>query len=532
MNGIYGYRPKTEQERSDYERFLRLYEEDAEGAKGRGSNGHLAATALVLDRTGENVLLIKHKIFGAYSAPGGHADGETSPLKTAIREVKEETGIDAVPYRLEAAAFRMLPVKAHTRRGEAVAEHAHFVFCFILTALNKETVNCEEECDDALFVPLKDIKNYLTESHMADFYDSALTTYKAWKEEKEIVFNALPKLLVPWFIKNKRDLPWRKEKTPYRVWLSEIMLQQTRVEAVKDYYTRFLNAAPEVETLSCMSEDKLSKLWEGLGYYSRMRNLKKTADIVVKEFGGAFPETKEELLRLPGVGDYTAGAIASIAFGQKSAAVDGNVVRVVSRLTEDFYTADANFYKKELEKRLESIYPDGSESDFTESLMELGATVCLPNGAPLCPLCPLESTCLARRADAAFLLPTAKAKPKRKTVFLTVFVIKDVEGRYALRRRGEKGVLSGMWEFPNVDGTLSREEAVNRLVALGYAGIELSESRAAKHVFTHLTWEMTVFEGTAKSFPQDVRIIGTEELNREISLPTAFKKLISKERKP
>lgn len=532
MNGIYGYRPKTEQERSDYERFLRLYEDDAERAVGRGSKGHLVATALVLDKTGENVLLIKHKIFGAYSACGGHADGETNPLLTAIREVKEETGVDAVPYRLEAAAFRMLPVKAHTRRGEAVAAHAHFAFCFILTALKNKVVNCEEECDDALFVPLKDIKNYLTESHMADFYGSALAAYKAWKEEKVTVFNALPKLLVPWFIKNKRDLPWRKEKTPYRVWLSEIMLQQTRVEAVKDFYTRFLIAAPDAEKLSCISEEKLGKLWEGLGYYSRMRNLKKTADIVAKELGGAFPETKEELLRLPGIGEYTAGAIASIAFGKKSAAVDGNVVRVVSRLTEDFCTADANSYRRDLTLRLESIYPEGAEGDFTESLMELGATVCLPNGEPLCPLCPLASICLARRAGATAYLPTAKAKPKRKTVFLTVFVLKDREGRFYLRKREEKGVLSGMWEFPNVDGTLSREEAVNRLKALGYDGIELRESRAAKHVFTHLTWEMTVLEGTAKAFPQDVRIIAAEELEREISLPTAFKKLILKERKP
>lgn len=525
MNGIYGYRPKTERERSDYERFLRLYEEDAEGAAGRGDGGHLAATALVLDRTGENVLLIKHKIFGAYSAPGGHADGETNPLSTAIREVKEETGVEAVPYRMEAAAFRMLPVEAHTRRGEAVAAHAHYVFCFILTALKKEIVNCEEECDNALFVPIKDIKSYVTESHMMDFYDSALKTYKVWREEKDFVFNALPKLLVPWFIENKRDLPWRKEKTPYRVWLSEIMLQQTRVEAVKDSYTRFLNAAPDVKQLSRMSEEKLEKLWEGLGYYSRMRNLKKTADIVTTEFGGVFPQTKEELLRLPGIGDYTAGAIASIAFGKKCAAVDGNVVRVISRATEDFDASDAG-RRRELAKRLENIYPDGAESDFTESLMELGATVCLPNGAPLCPLCPLESICLARRADAAAYLPAVKTKPKRKTVFLTVFLIKDREGRYALRRRGGKGVLSGMREFPNAEGTLSREEADKRLRGMGYEGIELSESRAAKHIFTHVTWEMTVYDAVADSFPIDSEAFGAEDLEGKISLPTAFKKLI------
>ena len=221
------------------------------------------------------------------------------------------------------------------------------------------------------------------------------------------LLGAIVQPLLGWFEKNKRDLPWRRDREPYHVWLSEIMLQQTRVEAVKAYYMRFLEAAPDVETLAALPEDRLLKLWEGLGYYNRARNLQRCAKEIVSR-GGVFPRTKAELMQLPGIGDYTAGAIASICFEEPAAAVDGNVLRVCARLMDDDRPVDAPGYKKELDAALSAVYPNGRCGDFTQSLMELGATVCVPNGAPRCGACPLHDLCRARRNGTALKLRLAK----------------------------------------------------------------------------------------------------------------------------
>ena len=227
--------------------------------------------------------------------------------------------------------------------------------------------------------------------------------------------------LVAWFRADHRDLPWRQDKEPYHVWLSEIMLQQTRAEAVKGYYARFLRELPTIEALARCEPDRLQKLWEGLGYYSRVRNLQKAAQMIVSRLGGEFPRTVDEIRKLPGVGAYTAGAIASICFELPAPAVDGNVLRVVSRVMADGACVSKQAVKDEYGARLAEIYPAGACGDFTQSLMELGATVCLPNGEPRCEACPVAGLCRARSEGTQRRYPVKEAKKPRRVEKLTVF---------------------------------------------------------------------------------------------------------------
>ena len=299
--------------------------------------------------------------------------------------------------------------------------------------------------------------------------------------EREAALAALPALLLPWYDKNKRDLPWRQDTDPYRVWVSEIMLQQTRVEAAKEHYVRFLRALPTVEDLAACPEDKLLKLWEGLGYYSRARNLQKAAKIVAAE---GFPATAEGWRKLPGIGDYTAGAIASIAFGQPTPAVDGNVIRVLSRLLGDDRPPEA--LKSSLFAELAPAYPQARCGDFTQSLMELGATVCTP-ASPLCLACPLFELCRTR-SDA---LPLPRRKPERKRSELTVLLF--VRGGEAALCRRQSGVLRGMYGFFCIEQALDAAGVQAFLRGADMRSFALGERRAHRHVFTHLEWEMTAY---------------------------------------
>ena len=226
----------------------------------------------------------------------------------------------------------------------------------------------------------------------------------------QALYQALPELLLPWYAGTARDLPWRHDREPYHVWLSEIMLQQTRVEAVKGYYNRFLTALPTIEQLANAEENLLLKLWEGLGYYNRVRNLQKAAQIITDEYGGRFPQRYADILALPGIGTYTAGAIASICFEQPTPAVDGNVLRVIARLTEDFAVIDTPQKKREITAALAAVYPAGHCGAFTQSLMELGAVVCVPNGVPNCAACPLEPLCRAHKNGTEQLLPVRRGE--------------------------------------------------------------------------------------------------------------------------
>ena len=307
--------------------------------------------------------------------------------------------------------------------------------------------------------------------------------------ERLALLRQLPEPLLVWYKENARDLPWRHTTDPYPIWVSEIMLQQTRVAAVLGYYARFLAAFPTVEDLAAAPEEQLMKLWEGLGYYSRARNLQKAARIVTER--GGFPETYQELLKLPGVGDYTASAIAAAVFGERQAAVDGNVYRVVTRLTDWHADITDTKTKREIRAAVQEIMPVEKAllRIFNQAMMELGAIVCVPNGAPKCESCPAADFCLARARGTIESLPEKKQKKARREEQKTVFILLR-EGRVALHRRGETGLLAGLWEFPNVEGHLEEQAAGALLREWGLMPWEWHSQLKAKHIFTHVEWQM------------------------------------------
>ena len=332
----------------------------------------------------------------------------------------------------------------------------------------------------------------------------------------------IPARLLKWYDGCARVLPWRENPTPYRVWVSEIMLQQTRVEAVKPYYERFLSSLPTVKKLAEAPEEQLLKLWEGLGYYNRVRNLQKGAQRVVKEYGGEIPGSFEELRALPGIGEYTAGAIASIAFGIPVPAVDGNVLRVFSRLlAREDDILDPNV-KKRMGQEISKLIPHDRAGDFNQSLMELGATVCLPNGAPKCGECPLRELCRAHRLGNEESLPKKSAKKARKIEERTVFLL-TCRGKIALRKRPEKGLLAGMWELPGAAGKLDETSAAEQVKAWGLQAQKLKKLPAAKHIFTHVEWRMVGWAGEVKEEVPDFLWASGEELAEKYALPSAFR---------
>ena len=331
----------------------------------------------------------------------------------------------------------------------------------------------------------------------------------------------LPGLLLPWYAVNRRNLPWRETREPYRVWLSEIMLQQTRVEAVKGYYARFLEVLPTVEALANCDDDLLHKLWEGLGYYSRVRNLKKAARVILERHDGVFPREYAEVLALPGIGEYTAGAICSIAFGQSTPAVDGNVLRVISRLTDDPSPIDLPATKRSVTQLLRAIYPPDA-GDFTQALMELGATVCGPNRKPDCERCPCREICLGFQRGTAEELPVKSPKKEKRQEERTVFIL-SCDGCYALEKRPAKGLLAGLWQFPNVPGKLDTAQSLEALCRIGVTPKALYKEIQRKHIFTHIQWNMTGIYLEATSRSGDFQWFTEEEINTQAALPTAFR---------
>ena len=300
----------------------------------------------------------------------------------------------------------------------------------------------------------------------------------------------LPIPLLQWYRENARVLPWRSDPTPYHVWVSEIMLQQTRVAAVLDYYRRFMEALPTVADLAAVEEDRLMKLWQGLGYYNRARNLQKAARQVAEDFGGVFPDTYEGLLTLSGVGEYTAGAIASIAFGVPVPAVDGNVLRVVARISGDGGDIARPDTKARMRAALQAVLPVDAPGDFNQALMELGATVCAPNGPPRCLECPAMAFCKGRLRGTAEDLPVKGAKKPRRVEEKTVFLLVR-DGKIALRKRPGTGLLAGLWEFPNVEGALDEAAAGAAVSVWGLEPRRWESRLTAKHIFTHVEWHMT-----------------------------------------
>ena len=334
-----------------------------------------------------------------------------------------------------------------------------------------------------------------------------------------------PDLLVEWYRERKRDLPWRHHVNAYRVWVSEIMLQQTRVEAVKPFFERFMTELPTVKDLAEAPEDKLLKLWEGLGYYNRVRNMQKAAQKIEEEYAGKFPEDYEEIKALPGIGNYTAGAISSFAYGIPKPAVDGNVLRVVSRLLasdEDIMKASV---RTKIENAIEPVIPKDAASDFNQGLIELGAIVCVPNGEAKCEICPLAEICEAKRLGIQNELPVKKKAKARRIEERTVLIFKDGD-HVAIRKRPDKGLLAGMYEFPNLDGKFTMDEVTAYSKSIGLAPIRVKKLRNAKHIFSHIEWHMTAYEVIVdeleKNCKEEMIFAHPEEIQREYSMPSAF----------
>lgn len=301
----------------------------------------------------------------------------------------------------------------------------------------------------------------------------------------------IPKPLLKWYDNNRRVLPWREDATPYRVWVSEIMLQQTRVEAVKPYFERFMTALPDIQSLARAEEELLLKLWEGLGYYNRVRNLQKAAIQIMENYGGVMPSDYEELLNLKGIGSYTAGAIASIAYGKRVPAVDGNVLRVISRITMNDEDIALPAVKKKREEELLDIMPE-RPGDFNQAMMEIGAMVCIPNGAPKCSECPLKDICKANATGTQLMYPKKGKKKPRSIEEKTVLVIRDANTA-ALHKRPDKGLLAGMYEFPTMEGHKTAEEVVDWLSQKGLKTLRILPLKDSTHIFTHKEWHMKAY---------------------------------------
>ncbi len=337
--------------------------------------------------------------------------------------------------------------------------------------------------------------------------------------------------LLKWYQENARVLPWRMpdedvgRPNPYHVWISEIMLQQTRVEAVKGYYHRFLERLPEIADLAEVSEDELMKLWQGLGYYNRARNLQKAATIIMKEYNGRFPDKYEEILKLPGIGEYTAGAVASIAFGENVPAVDGNVYRIITRLKGDSSDITKAVVKKKIREEVLGLMPAQNPGAFNQAWMDLGATVCIPNGEPLCRQCPLQTSCKAKKQGNPLAYPVKPAKKQRKVEQRTVIIL-EYQGRYLIQKRPDKGLLAGLWEFPSQEGNLSLVELQEQLSQWENCE-EIELLGRAKHIFSHVEWHMLGYLVRLQQKPEnglEERGIWAdiEEIKENYSIPSAF----------
>lgn len=343
---------------------------------------------------------------------------------------------------------------------------------------------------------------------------------KVLSDQERLTFAYRP--LLAWYRENKRILPWRENRDAYRIWISEIMLQQTRVEAVKPYFFHFMEQFPTVEALAEAEDEELMKCWEGLGYYSRARNLKKAAQIITEQYGGTLPRNYKELLALPGIGSYTAGAIASIAYELPIPAVDGNVLRVLSRVTGSYEDILKQSTKRKMENLVSEVLKEGEAGDLNQALIETGAVICVPNGKPLCEQCPFYTVCAARIGGFTDELPIKTPKKKRKIEEMTVLLLKYRE-KIAIRKRKESGLLASLYEFPNLSGKRSGEE-IRQLLACD----AVEPLPQAKHIFSHIEWHMTGYLVAMENiqniqFPEnELLFVDIYELKEKYPLPSAF----------
>lgn len=342
------------------------------------------------------------------------------------------------------------------------------------------------------------------------------------------IYQKLPDALLPWYKQNARRLPWRQDTEPYHIWLSEIMLQQTRVEAVRAYYLRFLEQLPDIHALAAAPESRLLKLWEGLGYYNRARNLQKAARVIETQYGGRFPGRYEEIRALPGIGPYTAGAIASICFGLPCPAVDGNVLRIITRMTENDAPIDRMQTKTEIAAQLEKVYPKNDCGQFTQALMELGATVCTPK-SPKCTACPASSFCRAYKNGTVMQYPVKQPKKEKRLEERTVFLLQCGD-RYALTKRTESGLLAGLWQLPNMLGKMGVKQALDTVGGFGAQPVELCKQMHRVHIFTHIKWQMTCYHILCAERSPDFVWATAQEIETTYALPTAFRMFFESDR--
>lgn len=458
---------------------------------------------LYVEADGKKVLI---EVKGVTLEEEGRVRFPDAPSERAVKHVEELKR--AVGEGYEAYIFFVIQMKdvryftpnmdTHPAFGEALREAA-------LAGVHVIAYDCRVDCD------------HIT---LAD-------EVKVVLEEPELYEIAEP--VVGWFRQNKRDLPWRKDQDPYHVWVSEIMLQQTRVEAVKPYYERFLRELPRVKDLAEAKEDTLLKLWEGLGYYNRVRNMQKAAQQIMVDFHGEFPNTYEGILSLKGIGNYTAGAISAFAFGLPKPAVDGNVLRVVSRITGSREDIMKQSVRKAMERALEQVIPEDAASDFGQGLIELGAIVCVPNGEPKCAECPAAFACVARKQGLTAEIPVKEKAKARRIEKRTVFIFKDGE-KLAIRKRPGKGLLAGLYEFPNEEGKLTQKEVTAYSKEIGLMPVRVKKLESAKHIFSHVEWHMTGYEVIVdeleKTNKKEFLFIHPEEIGQRYPLPSAFETYI------
>ena len=350
-------------------------------------------------------------------------------------------------------------------------------------------------------------------------------------ENKEFKLEALVEPLCLWYEKEKRSMPWRDDATPYHVWLSEIMLQQTRIEAAKAYYDRFTKCLPDIPSLAAVSEEELLKLWEGLGYYNRARNLKKAASLLVERYDGRLPADYDLLLSLPGIGRYTAGAIASIAYGLAEPAVDGNVLRVMMRYQASLEDITKISVRRRVEGELTEVMPE-RPGDFNQAIMELGEVVCIPNGTPLCDRCPLAETCEAKQKGEPEQYPRKIEKKPRKIEKKTILIY-EKDGMFGIAKRENKGLLAGLYEFPSIAGHFNKKELEEKLAEDGIIVKKMQSLGAGKHIFSHIEWHMKgyLIELSPTGKQPELIFASLEEVEDTYSLPTAFRTYREKMRK-
>ncbi len=469
---------------------------------------------------GEQKIFMEVK--GVTLEEGGAVRFPDAPSERAVKHVEELIRAKKEGYRV--CVFFVVQMQGVQYFMPNEATHAAFARALVRArdaGVEILAYDCKVTSDSMIIH--KPVPVYLTEEEKDENFVFLKTKLRLGS------LKAILKPLLKWYDSSRRILPWREEPTPYRVWVSEIMLQQTRVEAVKPYFERFMHRLPDIRALADAPEEELLKLWEGLGYYNRARNLKKAAVQIVEEYGGTMPDEYEKLLQLKGIGSYTAGAISSIAYGKPNPAVDGNVLRVLSRVRMDGRLITDAKVKASVEQDLREVIPGDRPGAFNQALMELGACVCIPNGAPHCMECPLAEVCMAHTERLELDYPKKASARPRTIENKTILVIQDGD-RTVIRKRGNRGLLAGMYEFPHMEGFYTAEEVKRYLAERGIEAIRIRELEEAKHIFSHKEWHMKGYiirvdelePGKADKDTVDWLYVEPEETQEKYPIPAAF----------